>query len=100
MFSKVWQIEKVGWYRENSVRFVRLTNWRPLSTLIFMFGVFPLVALHWSVASKTTELHEKGIYDREYRTIPFRRFDPTARGNGGHPADYRGPEEWLKYKKY
>lgn len=49
---KIWQVEKVGWYRENSVRFVRLSGWRPVTTIVVMLGIIPFLSLQWAAASK------------------------------------------------
>ena len=49
---KVWQMEKVGWYRENSVRFVRLTNWRPMATGIGMLFLVPVAVWNLMAYSK------------------------------------------------
>lgn len=49
---KVMQIEVVGWYRENSVRFVRLLAPRPVASLFFSLVALPLTVLHWVTYAK------------------------------------------------
>lgn len=51
---KVWQMEKTGWYRENSVRFVRFTNWRPMVTNITLLGIVPIILWNVMAAAKVS----------------------------------------------
>jgi len=96
---KVWQIEKVGWYRENSVRFVRLSNWRPVMSVLGALVVVPLAVMHIGAACKTAEDEAKGKFDSHYRTAPYlETWDKHDGHNGGHDKNYRGPEQHLRYR--
>jgi len=96
---KMRDLEQLGWYRENSVRFVRFMRPRPLFSAFVTLVAIPGVFINWAIYAKEAEQRHLGL-DVHYQVNPLGRISEIHRGdNAGHPSDYIGPEEALQFSK-
>jgi len=93
---KVRQLEELGWYRENSVRY--FPYWKPSNIARFsiVYAVLPFMAHKLGVVCKEIQVAGRGE-PHSFKTIPWIPYEYRA---GGHPPDYNGVEESRKYSKY
>eukprot|EP01125_Pyxidicula_operculata_P022156 TRINITY_DN8920_c0_g1_i1.p1 TRINITY_DN8920_c0_g1~~TRINITY_DN8920_c0_g1_i1.p1 ORF type:complete len:110 (-),score=22.11 TRINITY_DN8920_c0_g1_i1:20-349(-) len=97
-FPKVPQIEHVGWYRENSVRFVKLSKTRNVLSFLTMMVIIPFGCLKWTEVAKINEHVSKGEPIPNYRTLPWKPYEWVDNGEGGNPKGHTGPEEMAYFK--
>eukprot|EP01126_Amoeba_proteus_P012425 TRINITY_DN15113_c0_g1_i1.p1 TRINITY_DN15113_c0_g1~~TRINITY_DN15113_c0_g1_i1.p1 ORF type:complete len:110 (-),score=11.99 TRINITY_DN15113_c0_g1_i1:37-366(-) len=95
---KVRELEEVGWYRENMVRFMKLSSPYNFRRIFFSVVALPLTTYFLIRTEKQAESYYLNGKELDIRTSPFSYFASYFdERNGGHARDYKGPEEALAF---
>ena len=53
---KVRELEEMVWYRENSIRFMKLTKPKPVISIFIALCAWPVLAQSWCIFAKVSYL--------------------------------------------